>query len=120
MKLIIRLLVNAFALVITANLVYGFHISDFKVALVTAIVLGLINTFIKPILLFLTAPLNFLTLGMFTFVVNAIVLWLATLVVPGLIIDSFLSAIIAAFVLSVVSTILSMIVSDFTKASKKR
>lgn len=112
MSILISLVLNALALIITAKLVPGFHVSSFTIALLAAIVLGLINTFIKPVLIFLTLPLNILTLGLFTFVVNAIVLWLASLIVSGLIIDSALSGILAAIVLSVVSTILSSLAKD--------
>jgi putative membrane protein len=120
MYLLIRLVLNALALIITANIVSGFSVGSFKVAVVAAIVLGIINTFIKPVLLFLTTPLNFVTLGLFTFVVNAVVLWMASLVVKGLVIESFLSAIIAAIVLSVISTILSTLLKDFEKVGKKK
>ena len=97
---------------ITAYIVPGFHVNDFKTALLAAVVLAIINTFIKPVLLFLTFPLTIITLGLFIFVVNAIVLYLAALVVPGLRIEGFLPAILAAVVLSVVSTILSMLAKD--------
>lgn len=103
---------------LTAYFVPGFHVADFKVAVIAAIVLGVINTIIKPVLLVLTAPINFLSLGLFTFVVNAVVLWLTTLVVPGLVIDSFLWAIVAALILSVISTVLSMVLQDLEQIAK--
>lgn len=109
MYLIISLLVNAIALIVTAYLVPGFHVGSFQAAILAAIVLGVINTFIKPVLVILTAPLTFLTLGLFAFVVNAIVLKLASAVVPGLTIDGWWAAILGAIVLSVVSTALSML-----------
>lgn len=115
MSLLISWLVNAAALIITAYLPVGFHVADYTTALLAAIIIGLLNVFIKPILLILTAPLNILTLGLFTFVVNAVVIWLATLIIPGLTIDSFWSAIIAAIVLSFVSTILSSLLKDLKK-----
>lgn len=124
MNLILSLVLNAFALIATAYLVPGFHVTGFKTALLAAIVLGIINTFIKPVLSFLTAPLTFLTFGLFAFVVNAIVLWLASLVVRGVQIESALSAIIAAAVLSIISTILAMLLKDLggnaSKSGKKR
>lgn len=116
MKLLITWLINAVALIITSYLVKGFHIADFPTALVAAIIIGIINTFIKPILLILTAPINLLTLGLFTFVINAIVLWLASLFLNGgLIIEGKISGIVAAIVLSVVSTVLSILLKDFKK-----
>lgn len=112
MYLILTLILNAVALIITAKLVPGLAVADFWAALLAAIVLGVINTFIKPVLIILTLPLTILTLGLFTFVINAIVLYLATWVVPGLTIDGWLPAILGAVVLSVVSTALSMLVKD--------
>lgn len=113
MHLLLVLLLNALALVVTAQIVPGFKVADFQSAVLAAIVLGVINTFIKPVLLFLTAPINFLTLGLFTFIVNALVLALATAVVPGIsLADFWPTAVLAALVLSVASTILSMLAGD--------
>lgn len=115
MRLVLTLLLNVLALVITAYIVPGFKVADLTTAIFAAIVIGVINTFIRPVLLFLTAPLNFLTLGLFSFVVNAVVLWLATLVVPGLFLESALSALLAAVVLAVISTVLSALLHDLAK-----
>jgi len=117
MGLLISLLLNTLALIITAYIVPGFKVDSFTAALLAAIVLGLINTFVKPVLLLLTLPLTIITLGLFMFVVNAIVLRLTTLVVPGFMVDGWMPAILGAIVLSVTSTILSMLVKDF--AAKK-
>jgi putative membrane protein len=119
MGLLISLLLNALALIITAYIVPGFKVDAFTSALLAAIVLAVINTFIKPILLLLTLPLTVITLGLFIFVVNAIVLRLTTLFVPGFMVDGWLAAILGAIVLSVVSTILSMLVKDFALKGKK-
>lgn len=116
MFLLIALFLNALALIITSKIVPGFAVSSFTTALIAAIVLGVINTFIKPLLLFLTAPINILTLGLFTFVINALVLVMAAALVPGLTIDKFWpTGILAALVLSVVSTVLSMLLKDIAK-----
>lgn len=116
MSLLIKLVINASALLITDWLLSGMHISDFKTALLAAILIGLINTFIRPILLILTAPINILTLGLFTFVVNALVLYLASAVLgQSFQFDSFLWAIYAALVLSVVSTVLSAVLKDLAR-----
>ncbi len=121
LQILVTLVLNAVALLVTAKLVPGFSVTDAQTALLAAIVLGVINTFIKPVLAFLTAPLTYVTFGLFAFVVNAIVLWLAAAVVPGIRIDSWVSAILAAIVLSVISTALSMLLKDFGKVvSKKR
>lgn len=115
MRLLLSLILNTLALIVTAYIVPGFSVANWKVALLAAIVLGLVNTFIRPVLIFLTIPLNLLTFGLFTFVVNAIMLWLVSLVVSGVMISGWLSAVIAAFVLSLVATVLSTLVSDVTK-----
>lgn len=115
MYIILSILLNALALLITAYIVPGFNVANFQSALLAAIVLGIINTFIKPILLFLTFPLTIVTLGLFIFVVNAIVLFMASAVVPGLTIAGWLPAVLGAIVLSVVSTGMSMLVKDVAK-----
>ena len=119
MQMIISLVVNAAALLLTAYLVPGFHVVSFTTALLAAIVLAVVNTFIKPVLSFLTAPLNVLTLGLFSFVINAIVLWIVSAVVRGLTIDNFVAALLAAVVLSVISTALSMLLKDVAPAARK-
>ncbi|OGE30635.1 hypothetical protein A2631_03705 [Candidatus Daviesbacteria bacterium RIFCSPHIGHO2_01_FULL_44_29] len=116
MRLIVSILANALALLITDWLLSGISIADFKTAVLAAIIIGLINTFIRPVLLFLTAPLNFLTLGLFTFVVNAIVLSIASWILgAGFVIENFWWAILAAAVLSIVSTTLSSLLRDVTR-----
>ncbi len=118
MGLLLALVLNALALVVTAYIVPGFRVNSFVSAMLTAIVIGLINTFIKPILSFLTTPINMLTLGLFTFVVNAIVLYLASLVVPGFKIDGVLAAILGAVVLSVVAVVISTLVKEVKRLGK--
>lgn len=118
MKIILALVVNALALVITGYIVPGFNIDSFTTAILAAIILGVVNTFIRPILLFLTAPINLLTLGLFTFVVNALMLSLTAAIVPGIKIDGFVSSLLAAVVLSIVSTALSMLLGDAKKRFK--
>lgn len=115
MKIILALAVNALALIITGYIVPGFNIDNLTTALLAAIILGIVNTFIRPILLFLTAPINLLTLGLFTFVVNALMLSLTASIVPGIKIDGFMSSLLAAVVLSIISTALSMLLGDVKK-----
>ncbi len=118
MRLLLGWLFNAVALLITAYLVPGIHVSGFSTALVAAIILGVVNTLIRPVLLLLTAPINLLTLGLFTFVVNAVLLMLVSGIVPGMAIDSFMWALLAAVVLSFVSTVLSHLLQDLGKIKK--
>lgn len=107
MRILIYWIINAGALLLAANTVPGFQIASVTTAFIAALVIGLINVFIRPILILITLPINLLTLGLFTFVVNAIVIWLASLVVTGMHIENFMAVLLAAIVVSIVSTILS-------------
>lgn len=113
MGLLISLLLNALALIITAYIVPGIDVDAFTSALLAAVVLAVINTFIKPVLVLLTLPLTIITLGLFIFIVNAIVLRVTTLFVPGFSVDGWVPAILGAIVLSIASTVLSTLVKDF-------
>ena len=81
----------------------GISVDNFLSAILVAVVLGLINVFIKPILLLITLPINFLTLGIFTLVLNALLLMLAGYVTPGFEVDGFWSAFFGALILSILS-----------------
>ncbi len=95
--------VSAISLMLTAYLVRGFKVTNFGAALVAALVIGLANVFLWPLLIFLTLPINVLTLGLFTFVVNGMVLKICAAVLPGFEITSWLAAIFGAIILSIVS-----------------
>jgi putative membrane protein len=84
----------------------GIHVANFWAALLTAVVLGLINLIFRPILLLLTLPINILTLGLFTFVINALLILLASALVPGFQVASFWWALLMALVLSVANSLL--------------
>ena len=104
-------LLSALALLITSKLVKGFEIQNFKSALIASLVIGLLNAVLRPILLLLTLPVNILTLGLFTFVVNAIVLRIAASMMRSFKIVDWLTAIIAAFVLVIVQLLMNVFVS---------
>lgn len=118
MQIVIAIVLNAVALLLTAYIVPGFKVADFTTALLAAIVLGVVNTFIKPILGFITAPLTIVTLGLFAFVLNAVMLFIVSAVVKGLTIDGWLPAILGAIVLSIVSTVLNSVLKDVGKLGK--
>ncbi len=103
MKLLFKWLINALALLGIAYLIRGISVSSFYVALVAALVLGLINALVKPILILLTLPVNILTLGLFTFVINALLFWFASTVVKGFGVADFAAAFWGALCLSIVS-----------------
>lgn len=115
MNILIALALNALALLATAYVVPGFHVDNFMSALLTSIVLGLVNAFIRPILAYISAPITVLTLGLFSFVINAVVLYLASLVVPGFRIDGIISAIIGGIVLAFVATIIASLAKEVKK-----
>jgi putative membrane protein len=111
MSLLVHWLIYAVAIVITAYLLPGVQLSGFSAALVAALVLGLVNTFIKPLLLLLTLPLNILTLGLLTFVINALLILLTSSLVPGFVVTGFWWALIFSLVLSIINYALSIIIS---------
>ena len=112
MRFVLRLLLNAAAVFLAANLVPGMAVSGPGAALIAGIILGFVNAVIKPILIVLTLPFTILTLGLFIFVVNAICLALVAWLVPGFTIHGFLAAFAGALVVSVVSWLVSALIAD--------
>jgi putative membrane protein len=103
-KLAMNWLVATLAIVITAYLVPGVVVSGFFAALVTALVLGIINAFLRPLLLVLTLPINVLTLGLFTLVINAALIMLTSALVQGFYVPGFWWALLFSVVLMLVNT----------------
>lgn len=103
-KLILNLLVSAAAVLVTGRLLSGVKIDGFGTAIVVAIVLGLVNAILGPILFYLTLPLNALTLGLFSFVIIAGLVMLSAALVPGFRVDSFWWALGFAFVLALINS----------------
>lgn len=101
--LIARLLINALAFLLVAEIVPGITVAGFYTALILAFFWGVIGFTIRPILLLLTLPINFLTFGLFTFVVNGFLLWFLSTFMQGFAIDGFSSAFIGAAVISLAS-----------------
>ena len=108
MKLIIRLLVSTLAILIAAHLIPGVVVASTTTAIIVAIVLGILNTFLKPILQILALPITIMTLGLFYFVVNVFIIYLATYLVDGFSISGFIPALLFGLVVSLVSGILGM------------
>ena len=107
----VRWLLNILAIFLTAALLSGFEVTVWG-AIVGSIVLGVINAIIRPLLIILTLPLNILTLGLFTFVINAFMLEITANTVKGFDIANFWWAIVAAVVLSLMSLVISLVVDD--------
>jgi len=105
--LLVNLIVSALAVIISAYILPGVKVDGFLTAIVVAVILGAVNMFIRPILLLLTLPLNILTLGLFTFVINAFLILLVSSLVPGFKVSGFLWALIFSLVLSIVSAFLN-------------
>ncbi len=101
--LLFRWVVNAIALLIVANVVPGFGVSTFYTALIAALVLGLVNALIRPLLFILTLPVTILTLGLFTFVLNALMILLVSTIVKGFTVEGFVPALLVALLLWVIS-----------------
>lgn len=104
MNLLINWLISALVIIITSYILPGVHIDGFTTALVVAVVLGMINIFIKPILIILTLPINILSLGLFTFVINAVIIILVSKIVPGFKVDGFIWALLFSIILSIINS----------------
>ena len=107
MRLLLLWLINTVALFALPHLLDSVQVDSFTAALLAALLLGLVNTLIRPILLLLTLPVTFLTLGLFIFVINGLMFWFVADVVEGFRVASFGAAILAAIVYSVISWLLS-------------
>lgn len=103
MKLILRWVISAAALLLISYYVPGVVVVSFYSALVAALVLGLVNALIRPFLILLTLPINIVTLGIFTLVINALMFWLASSVVKGFFVFGFWSAFWGALIMSLIS-----------------
>ncbi|MEK7521578.1 MAG: phage holin family protein [Patescibacteria group bacterium] len=110
MQLVFILIANALAILATAYLIPGIEVSNFMTAVLAALVLGLFNVFLRPILSFLALPANLLTLGLFSWVISAFLLWLTGRVVGGFDVNGFLPALIGGVVIAFVSTFLQSLV----------
>jgi putative membrane protein len=105
MKLIAKVLVTALALVLVAEFLPGFTVNGMYPALIGALILGLLNVTVKPILIILTLPISIITLGLFIFVINASLLWFTASFIEGISVDSFLTALLASVIISVISAL---------------
>jgi len=107
MRLVLTWIINAAALFAVPYLMHSVSVTSIGAALVAALLLGLVNTLVRPLLLLLTLPVTVLSLGLFIFVINGFMFWLVAKVVEGFHVDSFGSAIFGALLYSVISWALS-------------
>jgi putative membrane protein len=110
MKLVLRWLLNAAALWVTDLILPGITITGIGPLLLAALVIGLINALIRPVLLILTIPITILTLGLFLLVLNALLFWLAAALVAGFLVAGFWWAFLGALIMSIVGFALSFLV----------
>ena len=106
MKAILYLIVNTLAVFVTAYILPGIRIETVFTAFIIAIILGVINTFLKPILILLTLPLSILTLGLFVFIINGLLVLLASAIIPGFFVKNFWWAILFSLVVTLISSFL--------------
>jgi putative membrane protein len=107
-RLIARFIINVLAILIIAYLFPKMiRVDSFWAALIAALLLGIVNAFIRPIFVFLTLPLTVLTLGLFLLVINGLMLWLVAVLVGGFHVNGFWGAVVGSILISIVSWILS-------------
>lgn len=112
MNLLFRILITSGLVLLIAHFMPGVHVANFTTALIVAIVLGLLNIFIKPILVILTLPVTIITLGLFLLVINALIILLCTKIVGGFSVDTFWTALIFSIILSVLQSIMNGILGE--------
>lgn len=118
--LIVTWLLSAVALFVAARIVPGVEIASFKVAIVAALVLGLVNAFVRPLVTFLTLPATVITLGLFLLVVNGAMVGLAAWLVDGFSVNGLLPGALMAIAVTVVSSVLSWVLGDRDAKAKQR
>jgi putative membrane protein len=112
MRLIFRLLIASLAVAVAAYVLPGIRVAGPLDAVAVAIVLGVVNAFLRPVLVFLTFPVTILTLGLFLFVINAILVLLVARLVPGFVVDGFWWALLFSLTVSLVGSFLDAIAGD--------
>jgi len=112
MNILIKWLINTIAITVSAFLIPSVRLDGFWAAFWTAVVLGLINAVIKPILVILTLPINILTLGLFTLVINALMILLVSKIVPGFEIVGFWRAMLFSIILTIINAIINLMVKE--------
>ena len=107
-----HLLITAALLLLVAHLVSGVEVEGWGPAFIGALVLGLVNAIVKPVMVFLTLPLTVVTFGLFLLVINALMLWLVAALVPGVQVRGFAPALVGSLVLTVLNLLVGVVVGD--------
>lgn len=105
MNIIIRIFIGAVALLVAAYLVPGIEVTSIYIAVIAAIILGVLNAVVRPILWVLTLPVTIVTLGLFSFVINAALFWFAASFIEGFSVSGFIPALVGSIIVSIVNTI---------------
>jgi len=108
MQLLIRLVILTLGVLVAVNVIDGVNVPEIKDAIVVAVVFGLLNTFLKPVLQILALPVTILTLGIFYFVINVFIVYLTEFIVPQFTVDGFFPALLFSIVVSLVSWLLGI------------
>jgi putative membrane protein len=116
--MIFKWLITALALLLISRYLPGFHIDSFYNALIAALIIGLLNVIVRPILILLTLPITFFTLGLFLLVINALMIQLASTIVKGFSVDSFWVALLAAIILAVIGVVADKIFKPSGRVSQ--
>jgi putative membrane protein len=111
-EFIVHILVSAVLIMIVAKLVSGIEVQSWGSAIIAALVLGLVNAIVKPVMVFLTFPITILTLGLFLLVVNALMFWLVAAMVPGMKIKGFVPAFLGALLLTFLNLVVGMVLGQ--------
>lgn len=109
MRLLLAWLINAVALLAVPYVMPSIRVDDFLTAILAALVLGLVNAVLRPILVLLTLPATVLSLGLFIFIINGLLFWFVASFVPGFHVDGFWSGVLGAIVYSIISWLLSAV-----------
>lgn len=120
MRLLIRWAINTIAIVGAAYVLPAVTLTSWKSALVAGLLLGILNTFVRPIFRLLTLPINVATLGLFMLVTNGLILKILDWLMTGLQIKGFLWAVVAAAIIAVITSVINILVGDDEKRSAKR
>ena len=115
MGFVLRIAVNALAIMLAASILPGIQVDGLLPALAAGLLLGLVNAFVRPVLLILTLPITLVTLGLFLLVLNGFCFWLVAALIKGFHVSGFGSACLGALVVSIVSWIVTALVSDSGK-----
>lgn len=114
MNILVKILLSSIGVVIASYLLPGVVVDEFITAIIIAVLLSLLNVTVKPLLIILTIPLTVFTLGLFLLVINAIIILIASAVVPGFVVDNFWWALLFSLVLSLINALLA----DLSKNQK--